>query len=228
MNTHDRILVIVPSRGRPASIQRLQRAWDDTTTGYADLVTYVDLDDPKFDDYMALESERFPLILGPRRRLVSASNAVSAKLGGQYFALGSMGDDHLPVTPGWDKAILDALHEMRTGLAYPNDGWRGQELPTACFMTTDIVQALGYMAPPSLVHMFCDDFWRDLGTTIERLTYLPDVLIEHLHPHAGKAPNDQTYGEANGAAAFEADHVAYRHYLREQFEDDVVRVREML
>ena len=228
MSGYDRIQVIVPSRGRPANIARLQKAWDETTTGFANLVTYVDLDDPCLAEYEALQSKRFPFMFGPRMRLVAATNALAAKVVHQVFAVGSIGDDHLPRTHGWDKLIYDALRDLGTGIAYPNDCWRGAELPTAAFMTSDIVQRLGYMAPPSLVHMFCDDFWRDLGTTIGRLLYLPDVMIEHLHPHAGKAANDATYGEANGIPAFEADHLAYRTYVRDHFEDDVAKIRELL
>ncbi len=42
-----------------------------------------------------------------------------------------------------------------------------------------------------------DNYWRDLGTAAGCLTYLPDAIVEHLHPSAGKAALDEGYGRVN-------------------------------
>lgn len=104
-------------------------------------------------------------------------------------------DDHWPVTVGWDVLYLNALNDKfdGTGVVYGNDLFQGPRLPTVPGISTDIVQELGWYAPPQLGHWHCDDFWRELGGRSGRLCYLPNVIIEHRNVQAGKAPNDETY-----------------------------------
>jgi hypothetical protein len=92
-------------------------------------------------------------------------------------------------------------------------------------MTSDIVRALGYMAPPALTHLFVDDFWRDLGRAADCLRYLPEVVVEHLHPIAGKAEWDEGHKRVNAASMYAADRVAYTRYRATQFRADVVKVQ---
>jgi hypothetical protein len=124
-----------------------------------------------------------------------------------------MGDDHMPRTVGWDAAYLEALRELGTGLVYGNDLLQGSSLPTQVAMTTDIVRALGYMAPPDLTHLYVDNFWRDLGRSAGCLRYLPDVIVEHRHPAAGKAQWDAGYARVNNSAMYEHDATAYEQYI---------------
>lgn len=222
------LVVLVPSRSRPQNIARLQRAWGETVTRHARLVTYVDDDDPALPDYLALASERFPVQVGPRRRFIGTLNDAARAWATRARVIGSIGDDHVPRTRGWDDIILSAFEKLGTGVVYGDDGFRGELLPTAAFLSSDIIRALGYMSPPDMVHLFCDDFWRDLGRAVDRLRYLPDLKIEHLHPFAEKAEYDDLYLDANNDAAHTADEVAYHAYLSSRFADDVVRVKKLL
>jgi hypothetical protein len=162
--------------------------------------------------------------------MVEALNARAtgyAGLDDPPFAIGFMGDDHCPRTYGWDKAYVDALREMGTGIVYGNDLIQGARLPTQVAMTADIVRALGYMAPPALTHLYVDNFWRDLGTVAGCLRYLPDVTVEHRHPIAGKAEWDEGYRRVNDAAMYERDRLAYVEYQRTQFVADVAKVKAL-
>jgi hypothetical protein len=143
------------------------------------------------------------------------------------FAVGFMGDDHRPRSVGWDKAYLDALRELGTGIVYGNDLLQGENLPTQCAMTSDIIQALGYMAPPSLRHLYIDNFWKILGNGADCLRYLPDVIVEHVHPMAGKAEWDANYARVNSAQMYEHDKTAFEEWLRTSMVSDVAKVRAL-
>jgi hypothetical protein len=143
------------------------------------------------------------------------------------FAIGFMGDDHRPRTKGWDAAYLDALHSLGTGIVYGDDLLQGRNLPTQCAMTADIVAALGGMAPVNLRHMYVDNFWRELGRNAECLRYLPDVVVEHLHPVAGKAEWDEGYTKVNAPEVFAQDEDAFREYLRDHMAFAAATVREL-
>lgn len=146
-----------------------------------------------------------------------------------HRVFGFMGDDHRPRTPGWDEAILSAARTTKAKILYGDDLLQGERLPTAVFLTLNIVRALGYMAPPELRHLYVDDFWRDLGKRSGCLEYHPEIVIEHLHYIVGKSENDATYEQNNNSAAAKKDRVAYQLYKRSGvFLRDVSSVKELL
>lgn len=201
-----RLLVIVPTRGRPASAIRLASAFSACTR--AQLLFVVDNDDPSFEGYLAVMGEIgavADLLVVPRGNpgIVAPLNAAVEYALEQYdySYFGFMGDDHLPRTENWDLEVIKALDFAGTGLCYGNDLLQGENLPTAVFMTADIPAALGYMVPPALHHLWADNYWMDLGNGIGDLEYLPDVIVEHLHPINGKSDWDPTYETANNTNA---------------------------
>lgn len=223
------LLVIVPTRGRPANAAALYRAWQETTAGCSDLLFAVDTDDPALGAYRAVFADMpgVKTAEGPRKRLVGTLNAVAVPLATHYRYLGFMGDDHRPRTSGFDQRFIECL-SGGTGIVYGNDLLQGANMPTAVAMTSDIVQALGYFAPPQMVHLCVDLAWKDLGEAIGRLTYLDDCIVEHVHPAAGKAVHDQGYEEANNAGQVAKDSEAYFAYKADQFHQDVEKLRALL
>jgi hypothetical protein len=230
------LLMIVPSRGRPQNVAALLEAWRETATGAADLLVAVDEDDPAVDQYQLVraggswpaELGRFHLVVGERLRLGGTLNKIAQTQARNYRIVGFMGDDHRPRTQGWDLDMLDALDELGTGMVYADDLFQRQNLPTAIAMTSDIVRALGYMVPGGLVHLYIDDAWKALGEGIGRLRYLPDVVIEHLHPSAGKATMDDSYRETNSQEQFDADRHRFEDWKRFSLDADVTRLRELI
>jgi len=105
---------------------------------------------------------------------------------------------------------------------------QGKNLATAVMMSTNIIQTLGFMAPPKLIHLFMDNFWMTLGLKINSLYYFDDVIIEHLHPYAGKAEMDAGYADANSEEVGSADQKEFVRYLSEEFEDDLKKVMKLI
>ena len=218
------LCVIVPSRGRPAGVAALRRAWTETDA-VAHLTVAVDRDDPECGAYLAVGGD---IVLGARLRMAGTLNKVALERATRYRYIGFMGDDHRPRSAGWDDEIRETLQEMGTGIVYGDDLLQGKKLPTAVFMTSNIIRALGYMALPGLIHLYLDNFWLDLGTTADVLRYLPDVVIEHMHPTNGKAPMDAGYAEVNDPAMYAADAETYVTYRRSRrFGADVDKVRAL-
>lgn len=223
------LLMIVPSRGRPHNIVALWDAWQATTTGAAELLVAADGDDPTLPGYLQVcEELQIDLVVGPRLRMVPTLNKVAFEQAPHYFALGFMGDDHRPRTVGFDAHYLAALRTLGTGFVYGNDLLAGERLPTQVAMTSDIVQALGAMVPAPVNHLWADNQWWDLGHAIDRIRYLPDVVVEHLHPIAGKAADDAGYREVNDPAAFEVDRMIYADWYAKQFPADAEKLRALL
>jgi len=223
------LLMIVPSRGRPQNIAALWEAWEATSGGVAELLVAVDDDDPALTEYEQVCRERhIDLTVGPRLRMVPTLNQVAARWAPHFFALGFLGDDHRPRSTGFDQRYLETLIELRTGFVYGNDLLAGERLPTQFALTSDIVQALGAMIAAPVRHMFADNTIWDLGHAIDRIRYLPDVIVEHLHPIAQKADMDAGYEEVNDPDAFEADRLIYADWYANQMPADVAKLKTLL
>jgi hypothetical protein len=226
-----RLLMICPSRGRPANVARLLWAWKQTA-GQAHLLIAVDDDDPELDAYHDVlhtaDAGHFAARIEPRRRLGPTLNRLATINVNAYDAIGFLGDDHVPRTVGWDSQILVELTRLGTGFVYGNDLLQGPTLPTAVAMTSNIIRTLGWMVPPGLVHLYIDNAWLDIGRGLGRIAYLPDVVIEHVHPVAGKAEWDDRYAEVNSAEQTNADHAAYVAWVRESMPTDVEKLRRLV
>lgn len=213
MTAHTDLLMIVPSRGRPQSVALLAQAWADTDAT-AKLLLCVDNDDHTMSQYVdACEQHGIEILVGPRRRMGPTLNEVAVRYCDSWTAIGFMGDDHRPRTTGWDVRMLAELDRLGHGIVYGDDLIHGANLPTAVVMSASIVQTLGYMCPPGLIHLMLDNFWRDLGNGAGCLSYLPDVVIEHMHPIAAKGEWDAGYDEVNADSMYDADGATYQRYV---------------
>ena len=222
------LLVLVPSRGRPDNIARLIARFRSTRSEDTRLLVAVDDDDETRDGYLQMDSgeDWLEFVVGPRLRLAGTLNDLAPKYADSYDVLGFMGDDHLPWVAGWDRRILE---ESGPGtVVYGNDLFQGANLPTAVFLDSGIVRALGYFVPTGMTHLFLDNAWQDWGTATGKLKYLPDVIIEHLHPAAGKSELDDRYTEVNSEAVWSADELRYNEYKTNgEFAADIRKLQEI-
>ena len=200
------LAVLVPSRGRPASIARLWAAMQATCRGDTTLI--VGLDDDDEGNYERIPGVKYEVRSG-LRFLVVWLNELAVPAAEEYRFIGSLGDDFRPRTVGWDVRIMEALE--KTAFAFGNDLAPREpgSLCTHVFCRSEIIGALGYFGPPVFSHMYVDAAWMEWGKAVG-ITYLHDVTIEHLHYTVGKSPVDATY--AASAPLMGPDEVAFRAY----------------
>lgn len=214
------LAVIVPTRGRPGNAARLAEAFRETQALDAVPVFVADYDDPSLPEYRRLlDTGDIPRLMIPEGAPGGAGmtrplNYAAMRYAGLYDAVGFMGDDHLPRTPHWDSLVLDRLDSLSPRIVYGNDLLQGAALPTAVFMQSRMIRAMGFMAPRVLLHLYIDNFWKELGESLDGLVYLPDVIIEHLHPAAGKAEMDDRYRAVNAPETDRGDRDAW-HLMRD-------------
>jgi hypothetical protein len=224
--------MLCPSRGRPHAAAELAAAWPGLTGADAELVFLLDDDDPALPGYWDLPLPTPGLVrqvVGPPARVGPWLNRTAPRLAAEgTAAVGFLGDDHRPRTPGWDVRFLKALEEIGGGVVYGNDQFQAGRLPTAVAISSWIIAELGYMTPPGLEHLYLDNFWAHLGGQLGRLVYLPDVVIEHLHPLAGKGHWDPGYERVNHPDQYARDAMALRRFLDGQFAADLERLRARL
>lgn len=215
------LLVLMPSRGRARQAREAIEAFDQAKTLSDGLLIPV-VDETEADDYQGSDVIR----VGPHasgQGMGPALNAAVEHVLGFYpeaTVIGFQGDDHRMRTPGFDERIVVANAQMDGGLVYGNDLIRGEELPSAVFMDARVARALGWMALPGARHLYLDDTWRELGKRMRRLRYLPDVIVEHLHPLVGKADWDEGYARVNDPAMYDHDRHVYSQWLADGLDRD--------
>ena len=211
------MIILVPTRGRPSNAVELLAEHEKLST-HSDILFIIDANDPEHDQYefevgadkcMTIENET----RGMAYPINKAANAIVKENKYQYFAF--LGDDHRPRTAGWDGILIQAM-QRRPSMAYSNDLLQGERLPTMITMTSDIVAALNGMVPPKMKHLYLDNFWKKLGQDLGALTYLDHVIVEHMHPVAGKAEWDEGYKEVNATEIYAFDALAYQNYIQSE------------
>ena len=227
------IVVVIPSRGRPEACREAVQAIRETAALVrTSIVVVVDADDPCHGDYsfstVPYRAE-VSLVTLPQEEtgsLIKATNTVSRRIAADdpTAIIGNLNDDHRPRTLGWDREIEEAL--VRPGIAYGNDLIHGERLPSAPFVSAAIVNALGWYFLPTAEHMYGDDALRILGQALDRIHYLPDVIIEHMHPAVKKGTWDAGYDRAY--ASVEADKAAFNEWHRRYLKLDVRNVNRAL
>lgn len=214
------LLAICPSRGRPAAARELLASFMATRKDEASrLVFVVDSDDDTQNDY----PEGHVWLATPGGSYMPAINAAvkDPDVIRDATAVGFVGDDNRFRTDGWD-LILGGWLAENIGIAYGDDGFQHEKLPTCWFLSRPIVDAFG-LGPRGLHHYFTDNYWRDLGQDAGCLRYFPDVSIEHLHPLAGKAEQDAIYDRSHQHAR--ADRLWYGQWSRRGRKADADRLR---
>lgn len=218
------LYVLVPSRGRPGSVARLAEACARTCEADTRLHFAFDDDDPALRANIAAAGEH-RYTVGPRDGLAGWTNELAARhvKRDDAAALASVGDDMLPVTPGWDRLLLEAM-PAGGGFSYPDDQ-RRDDIPEAVVISMPIVAALGWMCAPGLHHWYIDNVWADLGRGAGCLAYCPDVLIQHLHPNVRPdvTKPDGTYHDA--AQRYDSDLAAYQRWRLRDMPRDIGTVR---
>lgn len=217
-----RMLTIVPTRGRENNALRLLEAIN-ATADFTELVFAID--DDELETYKNLINmidgiNNLKVVSAKRMGMNGTLNHWASWFAPDYDYICFMGDDHLPKTAGWDTLLVNSIGE-NPGIAYGNDLLQGQNLPTAVVISAGIVEAIGYMSPPELKHLFMDNFWLTIGERLNNANYLPEVIIEHLHYTNGKADHDERYAAVNTPEMHLHDEQIFKNYLATQITKDL-------
>lgn len=219
------MVTIVPTRGRNDNAVRLFEAIN-ATADFTELVFAIDSDDVEtYKELMAKTAglNNVKVVIAKRMGMNGTLNHWALWLSPDYDYICFMGDDHLPLTNGWDTKLCKAIGD-KPGIAYGNDLLQGENLPTAVVMSSKIIRATGYMSPPALKHLFLDNYWLAMGVALENANYLPEVILEHLHYTNGKAEHDERYAAVNNSEMHNGDEHTFQEYLANRFDIDVENV----
>lgn len=224
------LVVLCPTRGRPEAAAQALIAFDTTAaTGISRLTFVIDEDDPSRSAY----EDQFEPIIVPTEHggnMVKALNYGAAMtiehVDPKY--LGFIGDDHRYRSYGWDSTFMKRLDDAGGGFVYGNDlFWKDGEIPTQIVMSASIVKALGWMGLPTCHHLFIDNVWRVIGEATS-LSYMSNVIVEHLHPATGKVKADEGHLRVNAPEMYSHDQAAFEEWQADRAPWDIALAKAAL
>jgi hypothetical protein len=220
-----RIIIICPTRGRDDLHRMLAESFLEKPHEHSRLVFVVDEDERnRYQEVAGCEYLYRPSTgeLGATAPL----NWAAMQLADTADVLAMVGHDTVIRTPGWEINVQLGLQNFL--MVYPDDGIQRGNLPTNIFMDARMVRALGYMAPPSIKHLFIDNFWLELGRRLNSIAFLPGVVFEHIHPIVGKRMWDETTTALNTRKAYHDGQDQFLCYMACNFDQDVALVEGAL
>lgn len=215
------LVILVASRGRPTNAVALEQAFMDTKTE-AKRFYIVDFSDETRSEYARrLPRESVIMIHNTTGGMAYPLNHEVRQLIGQYDAFAWMGDDHRPRTLNWDRRYVDEIYSGAE-VVYGNDLFQGEALPTQCAVSNEVVEAVNGFFPNKLRHLYLDNFLLQLGRDLNKIKYLPDVIVEHCHPFNGKAEMDEGYARVNAGEVYSADKIEFDRFMASSDYQDIL------
>jgi glycosyltransferase involved in cell wall biosynthesis len=216
-------VILLPSRGRSHRIDECLESLLENTVA-SDIIVCLDEDDAA--SYSRVDGVEYHI--GPKPTRIGLNEKLNRMLPlivDKYDYIMWAADDTVAKTPGWDARLVAAIENIPLGISYPNDLLQGKNLPSngTCF-DSRIPRALGYLAPPTLFHLYMDNFWRLLGTELGTLVYCEDIILEHNHYVNKKAPTDNTYKTINSQEMYSLDSSAFNDYKDNLLTRDLARL----
>lgn len=196
-----KISLLLPTRGRPALVQRLFRSIAEQTADLVniEIILYVDEDDTESHN-LAFDNLNITKIIGSRLSMGAYNSACLSRSIGDIIIL--VNDDMVIRTTGWDKIIRDFDVDVKDQiyLAYGNDMFKKGKLCTFPILSRKTCEILLKPYPEEYRGAFIDCHIFDIFKRLEhagyhRIFYIDSIVFEHLHYRTGKAEYDTTYSE---------------------------------
>jgi len=210
------LLVRMPTRGRPSQALEVLTAYRELASEHVKIEVVIDEDDGSMNCAEVLQrlyNLDCSICVGRHRNKIEAVNGGRVD---DWAILALVSDDMVPIARGYDQRIREAMSQhfpLLDGAVYFNDGYNRDHVrpgnPVLCtlpVMGRHLYDQFGYVYFPAYGSIYSDDEQTNLLTAMRRLVFVDEIVIEHRHHAAGKAPfdalyrfNDETYGPADKA-----------------------------
>lgn len=199
--TAKRLLVRMPTRGRPALALEALAAYRNKAGCAVQIEVVIDSDDETMQSAEVLQRLHALECTVTSEFYLSKIEAVNGGRVKEWDVLLLASDDMVPVADDYALRVLAAMEQHwphLDGALYFDDGFQGRGLCTLPIIGRRLYNQFGYVYHPHYKSLFCDLEQTELWTQLGRLTYVDEKIIEHRHHIWGKAEIDATY-ERNDA-----------------------------
>lgn len=213
-----KIAILIPTRERLDDFKIFAQSWKETTEGFSDVIVRIDNDDKTYEE-IKNEYPEFIYVYGERKPFLDILNDLAIEYSTQYKYIGFMEDDCNFNTPKWETRFIQKLDEFGLGIVWADDKVNGDSLVGLPFLTSNIVQKLGFLCPSEIKYLWADHFWKAMSIYIGKSHYFNDIVIEHRHYSTGKRQKDVISETVDKGG--DLDFHAYNNYRINKLWDDL-------
>lgn len=207
-----KISILTPTRNRPQLVRRMIESFKENTVDLTsvELLFFVDSDDPQVETIEKIFNDGYTqgfvryIIDEPCSR-GKAWNRLAEIAYGDNLYMGN--DDLVCKTKGWEESFLrwtltfnDALY-----LLWADDGINGRKHAAFPMVSRKWYETLGYFVPEQFLTVYPDTWLYYIAKMIGRASFVPAVMIRHLHFTQNKNLYDDTYDRARKDGQVVAD-----------------------
>jgi glycosyl transferase/beta-hydroxylase protein BlmF len=200
-----KISILCPTR------QRADRAFNYAWTVFntarnserVEVLFYVDTDDPENDLYIQWSINPTPYnittVFGEPMSVSKSWNILAEKCTGDILLMGN--DDLIHETEGWDEILEEVSNEFPDDIycAFFDDGINHGKHCAFPAVSRKWYNTLGYFTP-GIFEFIANDTWVfDIAKKIDRVRYIPEVLVRHEHHSVTKVKDETTKRHREGA-----------------------------
>jgi hypothetical protein len=221
----DKIAIILPVRdggtGRSERLKKCLDSYKDFTQNLSDVFILVDEDD--VEKYKFLNNYDVEVLVVPHpKTLMEKINYYALDISSKYKYVGFVGDDII-FKMHWESEFFKFLSSVDFGLAYANDLIQDGRVPTHPFITSNMINALGFFGCPAVNHNFFDNYWLDMVRLVGDVKYFNEIIMEHNHQSLDNNLKDKIYFEIFNSV--EKDLMAYREYMHKNTVSDAKKIK---
>jgi tetratricopeptide (TPR) repeat protein len=190
--------LLLPTRGRPASVQRFLQSVAQTASSpeKVEVIIYADEDDPE-TQRISFPGLKLIKLVGHRETMGNLNRACYEASSGRYVML--VNDDLVFRTHGWDTKIRQGFYRFPDEIAivYANDLIQGERLAAFPILSRVACEIIDCISPSEYLRTGIDTHIFAIFKILsrfgyERIVYLQDVIMEHMHHSIGKSSFDRT------------------------------------
>lgn len=200
---HLNFSILIPTRDRPKFIRKRIQNIINTSYDMSQIDVLIAFDRDDKETHNELENIR-----SNKYSIYSISRDRSDHLNADYYNwlaglsqgkyLWANGDDILINTKNWDKILKEKIDnyliDKPDGIAYISVKEKNSQAKHPCFplITRKSFETLNMYFHPELLTWGADRCLWELYNGVNRILHVPEVEIEHISYHDGKAPLDET------------------------------------
>ena len=192
-NLKPEISICLPTRGRPLQLSTMIKTATELATDAKgiEFLIYVDEDDLTMVDF---SHPNATILRGERLTISKMTNLLASISQGNLIMYAA--DDIIFRTKNWDSIVLQHYNNSahKICLIHGDDlGQDSNKIATHGFVSRDLYNLLGYLLPTYFRADFCDTWMTEICVKSGTRSFVPNLIIEHIHPAWGKADIDETY-----------------------------------
>lgn len=194
------ISVLCPTRQRAERAHNYTKSLFSTSifSSRVELLFYIDNDDPERTSYVSLFEQdkckdwNYKLIFGEPISVSKSWNIIAGKCDGDILLMGN--DDLIHETTGWDVILENVSNEYKDDIycIFFDDGINNGKHCAFPAVSRKWYTTLGYFTPGIFEFLYNDTWIFDIAKKINRVRYVPEVMVRHNHHSVSKVKDATT------------------------------------